>query len=182
MPDPTAYPLAWPPGWPRTEPMHRERWPNAVALAPALKELRDELRLLGTMHVVLSSNATLGAETPADPGVVAYCTYQGQQVAIPCDRWTTLPANVRAIAKTINAMRGMQRWGAKHMIRAMFQGFAALPAPADWRSLLGNPATLAAAEAAFRERAKTAHPDAGGTHDRMAALTAAIAEARRVLA
>lgn len=177
---PTAYPLQWPAGWPRTGGKESSRF--KTTLAGALKELQDEVRLLGGTGMVLSSNVTLGRERPADPGVVAYFFFEKQQVAVPCDRWHLVQDNVKAIALTINAMRGMERWGAKHMIRAMFQGFRALPAPeGDWRGLLGNPRTVAEAEAAFRDRAKAAHPDAGGSHERMAALTAAIAAARKEL-
>ena len=176
---PSAYPLAWPPGWPRTDARRRERWPgHTVTLARSLTECQAELRRLGATGVVLSSNVTLGAERPADPGVVAYCTYDGTQVAIPCDRWTTVAGNLRAIAKTIEAMRGMERWGAKHMIKAMFMGFAALPAPASsphWSQVLGVAvdADVAAIETAYRRRARTAHPDGGGSHEAMARLNAA---------
>ena len=180
---PIAYPLQWPPGWPRTA--SRQSWPTrAIALEPALAECQAELRRLGAKNIVLSSNVTLGSQAPVDPGVVAYCTYDGTQVSIPCDRWTTVAGNLRAIAKTIEAMRGMERWGAKHMVRAMLTGFTALPAPIvpeDWRAALGNPATLAAAEAAYRELMKRAHPDAGGSHAQAAALNAAIQQARQVL-
>jgi hypothetical protein len=176
----TAYPLTWPEGWPRTKVRERARF--RTTLAGALKELRTEVRLLAgeqsARTLVLSSNVTLGAEHPADPGVVAYFTYEQKPVAIPCDRWQAVADNAKAIALTINAMRGMERWGAKHMIRAMFQGFAALPAPDDWRAQLGHPTTLTEAEAAFRERARSAHPDAGGSHEAMASLNRAIDRAR----
>lgn len=184
MTAPTAYPLCWPPGWPRHT-GYREPWPGkGVTLETSLSVCQGELRRLGARNVVLSSNCALGVDRPTDPGVVAYCTYGDLQIAIPCDRWSTVAGNLRAIAKTIDAMRGMDRWGAKHMIRAMFTGFTALPAPIvpdDWRSVLGNPVTLADAEAAYRERMKVAHPDAGGSAARAAALNAAIAEARKVL-
>jgi len=76
----------------------------------------------------------------------------------------------------------MERHGAKQMIKAMFRGFQALPSPDDWRAILGNPQTLAEAEAAYRDRARSAHPDAGGSHDTMARLNAARDAARRELA
>lgn len=176
---PTAYPLAWPAGWPRTPKAEQSRF--KTTLPAALNTLQDEVRLLGGTGLVLSSNVTLGANRPADCGVVAYFFYEQKQVAIPCDRWHNVESNVRAIALTIEAMRGMERWGAKHMIRAMFQGFVALPAPPDWRSILGHPKTIAQAEASYRESMKTAHPDAGGSHEKAAELNAAIEEARRVL-
>jgi hypothetical protein len=130
---------------------------------------------------VLSSNATLTDIRPADPGVVAYVMWNKQQIAIPCDRWATIEQNVQAIALTVEAMRAMERHGAKHMIKAMFQGFVALPAPDDWRDTLGNPKTLADAETAYRNRMRKAHPDNGGSHDEASKLNKAIEIARKEL-
>jgi hypothetical protein len=176
---PTAYPLEWPPGWPRTASAQRQRWPNPVGLGPALKELESEMRLLGVRQIVLSSNCSLGMQNATDPGVVAYGFYDTQQIAVPCDRWSTVAANVRAIAKTINAMRGMERWGAKHMIKAMFQGFTAIrgPGPKPWREVLGiSPETPVSAEL-IRERriilARKFHSDHGGSDAMMAEVNAA---------
>jgi hypothetical protein len=185
---PQAYPLQWPEGWPRTWTGAQKAGPYRTELPGALKNLRAELRLLcgdaAAKTLVLSSNYTLGVERPPDPGVVAYFTWEGEQVAIPCDRWATIAQNVQAIALTIEAMRAIERHGAKHMVKAMFRGFVALPAPAKgWRQVLGvgPSASLDDAEAAYRAAARSAHPDRGGTDERMAALNAAIAEARREL-
>lgn len=177
-----AYPLQWPPGWPRTQ--QREQWRGQVTLPSALADLQKEARLLGITSLVLSSNVTLGSERPADPGVVAYGFYDKAQVAIPCDRWATVAGNVRAIAKTIEAMRGMERWGAKQMIRAMFQGFTALPGATagqrDWRTVLGHdPASRPlqsreAIMARYRDLAAVRHPDKpGGSTEAMAELNVA---------
>lgn len=176
---PAAYPLEWPPGWPRTVPVQRQRWPNQVSLNAALKELESEMRMLGVRQIVLSSNCSLGMENAVDPGVVAYGFYDAQQIAVPCDRWSTVAANVRAIAKTINAMRGMERWGAKHMIKAMFQGFTAIrgPGPKPWRESLGIASDATVTEAIIRERrvflARKYHPDNGGSDAMMAEINAA---------
>lgn len=184
---PSAYPLAWPAGWPRQEP--RKTGPYRTSLAGALKNLRGEVKMLAgelsASNLVLSSNVTLGQERPRDPGVVAFFLLEDQQVAIPCDRWLTVEQNVQAIALTIEAMRAIERHGAKHMVRAMFQGFMALSPPEDWRAALGvsHGANLAAAEAAYRLKARRAHPDApGGSHDAMSRLNAAIDAARKELA
>lgn len=176
-----AYPLKWPDGWPRTPPVQRQPWPRdgSLTVSGALRELQDELRRLGATNVVLSSNCTLGVDRPPDPGVVAYAMYEKQQIAIPCDRWQTVQGNLRAIAKTIEAMRGMERWGAKHMIRAMFQGFTAIrgPGPKPWREVLGiRPEAMVDADfvrARVRELAMQHHPDRGGNSDQMAEINAA---------
>lgn len=188
MADPTAYPLAWPAGWPRTQ--VRTKGPYRTALSTALNNLRKELaalcgtRAAGTL--VLSSNYTLGTDAPRDPGVVAYFTWDEQQMAIPCDRWWTIEQNVQAIALTLEAMRAMERHGAKHMIKAMFRGFTALPAPEDWRKVLFiapfEKPTIEDAERAYRAMARGAHPDRpGGSHDAMARLNRAIEAARKEL-
>jgi hypothetical protein len=179
MASPSAYPLQWPSGWPRTGAGARQRWPNAVTLSAALTDLEREMRLLGVRQIVLSSNCSLGMQNADDPGVVAYGFYDTQQIAVPCDRWTTVAANVRAIAKTIEAMRGMERWGAKHMIKAMFQGFTAIrgPGPKPWRETLGlQPTASVNAEmvrARVRELAMLHHPDRGGDAALMAEINAA---------
>lgn len=177
---PTAYPLQWPAGWPRTQ--YRENWRGQVTLSAALGDLQREARLLGITSLVLSSNCSLGMTSAPDPGVVAYGIYEKQQVAIPCDRWTTVAGNVRAIAKTIEAMRGMERWGAKQMIRAMFQGFTALPGATagqrDWRTVFDlsvhSHINKDMIMARYRALAADRHPDKpGGSTEAMAELNIA---------
>ena len=90
-----------------------------------------------------------------------------------CDRWKLVEHNVQAIALTIEAMRGMERWGAKHMIKAMFTGFKALPEKGSGENpfeVLGLDAAREYMEqeitAAYKRKAKTEHPDAGGSEER----------------
>ena len=167
----SAYPLQWPPAWPKTEAIKRERGKFQSTLSSALNMLKDEVRLLGGKNLVLSSNCTLGHEKPKDPGVVAYFHYDGNEVAVPCDRWQRVEHNVKAIALTIEAMRGMERWGAKHMIKAMFSGFKALPSSEkNWWDVLqcraDSPPDIIRAN--YRRLAVDYHPDRGGTNAQMA--------------
>lgn len=183
-----AYPLQWPHGWPRTDALRRESARFKVTLHSALTFLQDELRRLGAKDVVLSSDCTLGQQNPKDSGVCAYFHYQGINAAIPCDRWRKVEDNVQAIAKTVEAMRGIERWGAKNMIKAAFSGFAALPAPGktsrDWRMVLelNGDATLAKARENYRRLASLRHPDKGGSTDAMAELNMAWQQAQEALA
>lgn len=172
-----AYPLQWPKNWPKTEPAKKENGKFKQSLAGALNNLKTECARLGGKNLVLSSNYTLGNERPAESGVVAYFQLNEQAIAIPCDRWRLVEHNVQAIALTIEAMRGMERWGAKHMITAMFTGFKALPHKASGENplvTLGLDATKSYTEAeitaAYKQRAKTEHPDAGGSNERWAKL------------
>ena len=80
--------------------------------------------------------------------------------------------------RRIEALRAVDRYGVGFLEQA-FAGYTALP-PAvghDWRQTLGfakdelvSPNVV---EARFRERAKRAHPDAGGDPNEMARLNAA---------
>ncbi len=184
MKTPTAYPLEWPAGWPQTPRDKREKGSFQSTLPGALASLAKEVERLGGTGLILSSNYTLGVSSPIDPGVVAYFTYDKAQVAIPCDRWMKIEHNVRVIALTIEAMRGMERWGAKHMIKAMFSGFKALPAPADlrdWWDILEcrSDSSREVAQANFRRLAKDCHPDNGGTDERMSLVNSAWERAKK---
>jgi|SRR5215813_3816952 len=173
---PKAYPLQWPAGWPKTPVEQRDRSAFKTELSTALNNLKREILRLGGRNVLLSSNYTLGNENPKDTGVCAYfewCEHPNrhpqswQPMAIPCDRWNRIEANVQAIALTVEAMRGMERWGAKHMIAAMFTGFKALP-PAmngqEWYTILelDGDETVEEIKTRYRNLVKIHHPDNGG--------------------
>lgn len=127
-----------------------------------------------------------------DPGLAIYWVERGHEQVIACDRWVNISFNMRAIDLSINALRGLDRWGASEMVERAFAGFAALPSgPVErsWRDIIGgewpslDPSELLAiARARHRNAIKTAHPDAGGSHERAAELNAALAKAEVELA
>jgi hypothetical protein len=187
-----AYPLAWPPGFARSR--HREKGRFATSLPGALKNVRNSLALFARdsgkalSSLVISSNVSLGNERPDDPGVSVWFTWDGLQVCIPVDRYATVEANLQAIHLIVEARRTELRHGTLALVRASFTGFAALPPPAGsrpWRASLEYSAdarpSRAEAEARYKAMAMKAHPDAGGSADRMAELNRAIEEARREL-
>lgn len=186
-----AYPLYWPENRPRTPAWKRERSRFATGFGAAVREAVDELRRLGARLPVVSTNVALrrdglplaSAKRVDDPGVAVYFTYKGKQTCFACDRWDKVEDNIWAVAKTINAMRGIARWGTGDMLDAAFTGFTALPPPATgWRQVLDlNGGGIEQAEAKYRELARRAHPDSGGSHEKMAELNAAIAQARKEL-
>jgi hypothetical protein len=97
-----------------------------------------------------------------------------------CDRWDRAQDDIYAIAMTIEALRGIERWGSGSMVEQAFTGFVALPPPRSvstdpWELLGIRPgATEAEIDAAYREKAKKAHPDApGGSVEAMQALNEA---------
>jgi hypothetical protein len=180
MTTPSAYPLAWPGGYPRTERPQASKF--NVTLHKAMTDLEGALRLFGSdtgkkvSDVIISSNVTLGQSRPADPGVAVYFTWDGEQRCIAVDRYTKVEDNVRAIYYVLEARRTEMRHGGLTIVRAAFKGFTALPAPEDWRTVLGltgQNVTPDEIKRVYRQLAKSAHPDSGGSEAAMARLTAA---------
>ena len=137
-----AYPLQWPTGWNRTEIREHSNFRTGQGYNSrptthyeASNLLSNELNRLGAKNIVLSSNLRLKQDglpyskqiQPEDVGIAVYFEYQGNQQCIPCDKWKRAEDNIKAIAKTIEAIRGIDRWGAKDMVTAAFKGFQALP-------------------------------------------------------
>lgn len=172
----TAYPLAWPQGFPRT--LTRTTSKLRTSLPGAIGNLQSEMRLFGrdsgkaVSSIVVSSNVTLMDSRPADPGVACYFIWEGIQCCIAIDRYSKVEENLQAVSKIIEAERVKLRHGGLNIVRAGFRGFASLPPPdkdsgalaPPWREVLGVPKTavLADAKAAYFRLMKTAHPDAGG--------------------
>lgn len=191
-----AYPLQWPDHWPRT-PSHKRQASRFQpwGLAAESQHIVAELQRLGAKHIVVSTNVELrrdglpysGRRAPDDSGVAVYFMLNGRQQCIPCDRWRKVEENARAIGKSIEAMRGLERWGAKSFVDAAFSGFQALPPPEakrPWRDVLNLPiaTTRTEAEAAYHRLARQRHPDMpGGSAEMMAELNAAIDQAREAL-
>lgn len=188
MPD--AYPLAWPAGLPRTKRPGSSAFDTSQAVATNC--LLREIRLLGGQYVVISSNQELrrdglpyaSRKEPDDRGVAIYFERKGKQQCFSCDRYNTVGDNIHAIGKTIQAFRGIDRWGASDVLDRTLTAFSALPPPSDpdspqWASVLDIPvnASVEKIEAAFRKRAKTEHPDGGGSGERYNAIVEARAEA-----
>jgi len=129
-----GYPLQWPMHWKRTKPSKIRRSAFRNTFAVARDDLLHEIRLLGGKYPVISSNLMLKNDgfpyatqrEPEDAGVVAYFMLFGKQQAIPCDKWALCWENLQAIAKTIGALRGIERWGAKDMVEAAFKGILPL--------------------------------------------------------
>lgn len=188
-----SHPLHWPVGWRRSE--RRQRSQFKTSFASARDGLLDEIRLLGGRDPIISTNIETyqrggrdipyaNQARPADPGVAVYFTRAARQRVLACDRYQSVGENLQAIRKTIEALRGIERWGSSELLDRTFQGFAALPESIrtrSWWEVLGVERhwTLEKIEAHYRSKALNAHPDRrGGSTERMAELNRAIHEAR----
>ena len=189
-----AFPLHWPEGWPRTDKPSSSRFD--VSFASARDGLLEQIRMLGGRYALISTNIELRRDglpyanqrDPDDKGVAVYFEWKGKQHVLACDRWDKVKDNFRALEKTIEAMRGIERWGSTSMMERSFSAFVALPAPATkrgWMQVLDflpgdrPQITRTVIEDRYRRLAKQRHPDAGGSADAMAELNAARDEALR---
>lgn len=120
-----------------------------------------------------------GQKEPNDTGVAVYFERRGKAMVFACDKWASVQDNMRAIQKTIDAIRGIERWGASEMMERAFAAFEALPAPRSCWDILGIKPGAPTDEivSAYKAKAKRAHPDAGGSTAAMAELNRARQEA-----
>lgn len=214
-----SYPLRWPDGWRRTPSQNRSRGDAfrtngfgesrvGKSILPTFSTGRDdvleELRKLGATKgtIVISSNVPVNQDGSVksntnpnrqidDPGVAVYFSRKGRTFIIAQDAYLTLGVNLRSLALALGAMRTLERHGGGTMAGKAFDGFSALPPPANvkpkrpWWKVLRFPDNaedrdlLSPAEikARFKTLAKKYHPDAGGNDDEMAELNIACDEA-----
>lgn len=178
-----AYPLTWPDHIERAR--IREPGRFKTSLSGAISNVQGSIQRFAVdsgkkvAGLVISSNYSLGNHRPADPGVAVWFVWDDMQVCIPVDRYTSIEANLQAIHHVIEARRTELRHGTLALVRATFRGFQALPAPVrrSWREVLGfhngDQPSKVAIETAWKDRAKKAHPDAGGSQEAMAELNGA---------
>lgn len=172
-------PLKWPVGWRRNQMPELSKFDPKGVFQEA-KAVQRQLELMGAENVVISSNMQYrqdglpySRQNVSDTGVAVYFTMHGKQQCIPCDRWISLEENLRAIAKTIEALRGIERWGAREMVDAAFSGFKELPASSGtavnpvkpWNEVLGvlSDASHEEIKRAYHQLAHFHHPDKGGS-------------------
>lgn len=180
MSSPLAFPLDWPLDVPRRRRARVARFGDWT-IARAVRVLLVELERLGVDRgsVVVSTNLELrttdglprsNQRNLDDPAAAVYWRKGGGSFCLPCDAWTKVEHNLRAIALHVDALRGLERWGVGTSGQA-FAGYAALPPPGglalveDWAAVFGvdrNSATANELLAAFRAKAKRDHPDCGG--------------------
>ncbi len=187
-----AYPLAWPTGWPRSRTRGRSRY--EVDFGRARDHLLTELKLFGAREIVISSNVPTRRDglpyahhaEPADTGVAVYWIDRDRKPRVmACDQWVKTRDNIRAVGLSIEAIRSIDRAGATGILERAFQGFAALPNPDSWRGVLGygpvDRPTADELKARYREIARSAHADAGGSDEQMTRVNLAFGAAKREL-
>ena len=169
-----------------------------VSIAEGTRRVLKALDMLGaTGEAIISSNLALRLDglpkgsqgEPGDPGVAVYWQVRGQNrltghKVMAIDRYDRVADNLAAIAATLEAMRAIERHGGGMILERVFTGFEALPAPNDWRHVLGFPhdgpmPSWEKVKDSYRNLAKKRHPDAGGTLAGMQELNGALEAAGR---
>ena len=193
----TAYPLTWPEGWKRTKNPVRSRfgdWKKPVTIAKATTFVLDELRKMGIpdFSIILSSNLRLrndglpysSQRTPDDIGISVWWNDGGKQMVIALDQYDRIADNLWAVGKTIEALRGIERWGGGEILQRTFTGFAALPhiQERNWRDVLGvDGADREEITVKYKKLRSFFHPDKGGNKDAFNEIQNAYDQARREL-
>lgn len=193
----TSSPLCWPQGWPRTRNAKHSNFGKAggrPTIHRATQFVLDQLRMMGipSWQVIVSSDLQLRRDglpysnqrPPEDQGIAVWWKDGDQQRVIALDQYSRIEDNLHAIGKTLEAMRGIKRWGGGEILNRTFSGFTALPAPAeaDWRGVLeytGN--SLEEARAQYRIKRKSAHPDHGESSEQFHAVEQAWQQAQNEL-
>lgn len=195
-----AYPLQWPSDWERTPNSKRTRPQFQPQFARDRDSVIKQLKRRYASNIVITSDLPLRNDglpyanaSCSDPGIAVWWVEKGREQVIACDRWQHVNYNLRAIDKSLEALRGLDRWGATQLVERAFAGFAALPSgeptKRPWRVVIGgiwpelpNEELLSIAKARYRAAMKTAHPDAGGDGVLAAELAVAMEEAEKELA
>lgn len=190
------YPLNWPVGLSRT--VHPLRSRFDMSEDKVKRDLERQFVLMLGSDVIITTNVELRrdgrpyvGQRITDCGVAVYFKRSGRDQVIACDKWNSIKDNLEAVAKTIEALRGIDRWGTGDMVDAAFAGFTAITAnasagtpfvpPQPWYDVLhvAPDAPREVIDAAYKARLKTSHPDAGGAQGEFESVQKAYEEAQQ---
>jgi hypothetical protein len=169
-----AYPLHWPVDYPRTHFRKDSRFKQT--LGETRDFLKREVKNIGGSDLIISTNIPLKQNGDLradyaryklqDPGVAVYFKRNGKDVVLCCDTYRAVWENIYAVARTIEALRQINRDGVSDFLNRTFTGFTAIPeytsAEKDIWLILGltsKPNTVESVKIAFRNKAKQLHPD-----------------------
>lgn len=147
------------------------------------REIGYEMARWGAREFIISRNRL--RIYAGDPAVALWWLDKNDILhVLACDRYSSMGENMHAIRLTLEAMRGLERWGAMTQEQAA-EGTRLLMiedrSKPRWWDILGVERSwpLGAIEAVWKTKAEKAHPDRGGDTAQLAALNAAMDTARR---
>jgi hypothetical protein len=191
-----SFPLRWPDGQKRRLGVRRENARFKISLSAARDHLINELKLLGARNIVISSDLHTRIDglpyanqrQPHDTGVAVYFRYDKENMVFACDKWRKVEHNIRAVGKTIEAIRGISRWGSTDMMKRAVGAFKELPAQPEaenWRRVLNigydEKVDLRKVKEQYRKLSRIHHADMGGNEEEMKRVNIAWEAAQREL-
>lgn len=151
-----------------------------------MKEIEVAMRLWGVKewdaNYPRGARLEAGQQKEEERTVRLTYTLRGKQVSLVMGKQARAVDNLRVLYLAVEAMRMNEKRGISDVIES---AYLQLAAPQQERSpwevlgiIEGSP--LEVAEAAYKVRARKAHPDAGGSEEQMKALNKAIEEIRNI--
>jgi hypothetical protein len=143
-----AFPLAWPPGWPRhkgAQDSDRRFHGPTFMWNRVYRGLVEEVRRIGGTQITVSTNMPLRQDGEPyaqqrnipDTGVAVYFMRNGKPMVMAQDRFWSIIGNMRSLTMAIEGLRQMERHGGGTMMERAFDGFLALPPAESCWSILG---------------------------------------------
>lgn len=185
-----AFPLHWPSGFPRSSKKKNSQF--KCTIGQARDGIIRNIHLMNGTGIIISTNIPVkkdgllyasGKPVDNDHGVAVYFTWKNDQVVLACDQYNSIWENLRAIENSIEAMRGLERWGCSDILSRTFSGFKTLPEPKGdhWSEFMGlnrYHATTEEIKNRYRKLAKEMHPDSpNGSKEKFNQLQAAYEDA-----
>lgn len=175
--------LDWPEAFDRTPESELTTCPNGfrVTRSAAFENILDEMQTWdGVTDVQLDSGAEHQTRNPNkpyarasfdDPGVVVYFTKDGESMAAACDRWDNPRDNAQDLYHYLHETRMLEQRGTvtaeseyeKLRLPSGNGEAIATEEPAHEILEVAPDADESVVKAAYREKVKSAHPDAGGS-------------------
>ena len=155
---------------------------NKPSINYGMIKVQDELRLLGGKNLVISSNLKLRQDglpyssqrLPEDCGIAIYFEWKEEAMVIASDNYNKPGCNLWAIGKTVESMRGIERWGCSELLNRAFSGFKQLLEKSEivtnnWNDILGVSMNATKDEIikAYKGKVKIYHPDKDTGDDKM---------------
>lgn len=188
-----AFPLDWPIGFKRTDKSKRKFSPFRQTPGAAQDFLHAEVRRIGGKKLIVSTNIPVRKDgfmyadyinkKQEDPGVAIYFEMDGEPISMCCDQYIKIQDNIYALGKSVEALRGIDRWGCSEFMKRAFTGFKALPesgsaAGTCWEILDLQPTRDEdLIKQMYRIKALKHHPDRGGDSSKFDSLTKAYEQA-----
>lgn len=191
-----AYPLQWPAGYKRTPSGVRISSQFKQTMSEAQRFLKKQMEMMKASDLVISTNiptrksdggfyADMINKKIDDPGVAIYFKHKKMDRSMCCDQYVRVWENIYALAKGLEALRGIERWGISEFLDRAFTGFPALPEmiiinqKSIWK-ILGldeMPADHQQVRFAYKRKAMELHPDKTGSSEKFIELQHAYKQA-----